>query len=403
MKLLFVFIILGFSCQLFALEKELSGNIEGQLRNSTNNDEAKEDLFQDWDNENFYLIYGNLSGKIEMEKSRIEANWFVRYSQSDLYEPKKPNPFGQKTPYFATQIFTFPNKLVARDLFKMQHIDQSGNHKSESILNKLYYEHSFENNRFMIGRMYVNYGLGEIFNPINPFNQPTALTSISQVAQGNDGVSFTYFASDSHSIQFLLLGDKSLNNYEGEITHTLWAHGEYQASDKLQIDYVIGEDQNRDKLGGQISYRFEEAMMFAEVLYQTENIKDEPSNNLWDALLGYDQQLTSKWHIRFESGYQKANRFLTPTNIGERFLPTEYFAALANVIEVHPLVKVSATFVNDIKSGFVYFITKGTYDIGHNMETELFVFTPLAKGDATDNVFQKLVTTDVGVALRAFF
>lgn len=402
MKLLSLICLLLFSVPALAeIKSEFSGNIEGQVRHAKNNPEAKEDLFQNWNNENFYLAYGNINGKIEFANSRIEANWFTRYSQSDLYDPD-PNFFNTDEPYLATTIFTFPNKLVARDVFKLQHKKRSGETQLESILNKLYYEMELEENRFMFGRMYVNYGQGEIFNPINPFNQPTALTSISQVAQGNDGFSFTFFVSDIHTVQFLLLGDKSVEDYSGEITRTLWAHGEYQYSDKLQLDYVIGEDQNRHKVGGQISYRFEEAMVFLQGLYQSQDLKNNPTTNLVDVLLGYDQQLTAKWHIRLETGYQKENRFVNAQSF-ERFLPTEYFAALANVYELHPLVKVSGTVINDVKSGFTYFIAKGTYDIGHDMEAEIFGFTPVAKGDAADNVAQKLVTTDVGLALRAFF
>ena len=373
---------------------ELSGNIEGQMRHAKNNPEAKEDLLQNWDNENFYLIYGNLNGKVEFLNSRIEANWFARHSRSELYDP---------TPYAATTIFTFPNRLVARDLFKLQSKNQRDDHLNESVLNKIYYEWDYEEHRFMIGRMYINYGQGEIFNPINPFNQPTGLTSISQVAQGNDGVSFTFFLSDIHTIQFLLLGDKSYHDYEGQISKTLWARGEYQATDNLQLDYVVGEDQERHKLGGQISYQLQDAMIFSQVLYQTQNVKNKPSNNLWDILLGYDQQMNAKWHVRIESGYQKENRFANINSFGERFLPTEYFAAFANIYEIHPLVKLSGTIINDIKSGFTYFVGKSTYNITNDVEVEVFGYTPIAKGDAADNVAQKLVTTDIGLALRAFF
>lgn len=403
MRTVFFLSLIAFAWSAFAeVTSEFSGNLEVQTRHSKNNKEAKKSpLFQDWDEENFNLVYGNLNGKIEFGTSRIEANWFGRYSQSDLYDPK-PTVLGPRDPYLATQIFTFPNKLVARDLFKLQHVDQSGDHQFESILNKLYYEWESEQNRFMAGRIYINYGLGEIFNPINPFNQPTGLTAISQVAQGNDGMSFTFFLSEKHTVQFLLLGDKSLDDYDGEIDKTLWAHGEYQYSDKLQFDYVIGEDQERHKVGGQASYQFEESLVFTQLLYQTQNVKNKPSNNLWDILLGYDEQLTSKWHIRFEGGYQKSNRFINPQAF-ERFLPTEYFLALANVYEVHPLFKVNGTIINDVKSGFSYFIAKGTYSFIENMELELFGFTPVSKGDEADNIAQKLVTTDVGLALRGFF
>ena len=402
MKLFLLIFLVFVTYSALAMESEFSGNIEGQIRNSTNNSEAKDaPLFQDWNRENFYLLYGNLHGKVEFGESRIEANWFARYSESNLYEPAPIGPFN-RPPYIATGIFTFPNRLVARDIFQMQHIDQSGNHQTESILNKFYYEWDGSDKRFMIGRLYVNYGLGEIFNPINPFNQPTALTSTSQVAQGNDGASFTFFMKDNHVIQFLFLGDKRIENYDGSINKTFWIHGEYQFSDKLQIDYVLGEDQSRNKIGGQASYQFDEALMFFQFLYQTELITPEPSNNLWDLLVGLDQQLTTKWHIRFEGGYQKQDQYANLTTF-TRFLPTEYFAALANVYEPHPLVKVSGTIINDIKSGFSYFIAKGTFSVTKSTEIEAFGFSPVSAGDKTDNLAQKLVTTDLGIALRTFF
>lgn len=402
---LILYLLLFVSCSAWAkVKSELSGNIEGQMRHSWNNPEAKGgNLQQNWDEEDFYLAYGNINGKLDFNGSRLEANWFTRYSQSDLYDP--PKFMGQDVPpYLATKIFTFPNKLVARDLFRMQYEKQNGNSNLESVINKLYYEWDYGEHRFMVGRLYVNYGLGEIFNPVNPFNQPTGLTSISQVAQGNDGLSFTFFASDVHTVQFLLLGDKGLEEGQSKIDRTVWAHGEYQWSDDIQLDYVLGEDQRRQKIGGQFMWKLEEAMIFTQALYQTRYVNGDPSDYLWDLLLGYDQQLTNLWHIRFEGGYQKRDQKIATINaFGDRFLPSEYFLALANVYEVHPLVRVNLTVANDIKSGFTYLITKINYDLGHDMEAELFGYIPAAKGDAIENDAQKLVTTDIGLALRAFF
>jgi hypothetical protein len=405
MNFFFPFLLFLFPAISFSANVELSGNIEGQWRQTKNNSSAQEELFQNWDKSDFYLAYGNLNSKISMGDSFLEANWFVRYSQSNLYQPDPYGPPGAQSqePFIATSIFTFPNKLVARDILQLQSYNRSGNHLTESVLNKIYYEWDYEEHRFMLGRMYVNYGLGEIFNPINPFNQPTALTSVAQIAQGNDGASFTFFVNDVHVIQFLLLGDKAIEGHNGQISKTLWAHGEYQVSDQLQIDYVLGEDQNRKKGGGQISYQFESSLIFTQVLYRSENVKKNiPSENLWDLLFGYDQQLHSKWHLRVEAGYQKRDRTIISNNF-ERFLPTEYFIAMANIVEVHPLVKIQGTLINDIKSGFSYMIIKSTYDFWENMEVEAFGFTPISKGDEADFEAQKLVTTDIGLALRAFF
>jgi len=392
MKLLFIAFIL--SAPAFAqFEHDLSGNIEAQGRHSQNNEASREELFQDWNRDDFYLMYGNLNGKASYNNMRLESNWFARHSKSSLYEGG----------FLATQAYTFPNRLVVRDMFRMQHIKQEDDYKTESILNKLLLGVDFEESRFVFGRMYINYGLGEIFNPINPFNQPTGLTAISQVAQGNDGGSVTYFASDKHTVDLYVLGDKSINNYDGSIDRTIWVHGEVQATEDLNIDYVFGDDQKRYKGGGQVSYQFEEAMLFSQIFYQSHTTHDEISQNFWDALLGYDEQLTNKWHLRLETGYQKKNRFQNPLVFGDRFLPTEYFVALANQYEIHPLIEINGTIINDVKTGFTYFITKGIFSLGSNVEAEVFAFLPVAKGSDPENISQKLVTTDVGMALRAFF
>ncbi len=381
------------------VKTEVSGNLEAQARHSWNGEAAKTDLAQNWDQEDFYMLYGNLNGKMQFKESRLEANVFGRHAQSDLYRERgAPYP-----PFYAQQMYTFPNKLVAREVFNLSQEHQGDNYKNQYILNKLYYEWDYEEHRFMAGRIYINYGLGEIFNPINPFNQPTGLTTIQQVAQGNDGFNFTFYKNDKHTIDFYILGDKSINGYDGQIQKTIWAHGEYQYSNDLQFDYVIGEDQNRDKLGGQVRYNFAEAMVFMQTLYQTAYTDRSNSHNLWDAMLGYDQQITNKWHIRTEGGYQKKNRFANPTTINDRFLPSEYFIAIANQYDIHPLVKVGATIVNDIKSGFTYLISRNTFNIGQSSEAEIFAYIPAAKGSHIENPAQKLVTTDVGMALRTFF
>ena len=398
--ILALFIILhSFSCWAQkAIDGELSGNLEAQSRHSWNNKAGKEDLMQNWNEEDFYLFYGNLNGKLNLKNSRLEANLFGRHSQSDLYKDRSPLP-----PMLATQIFTFPRKLVARDLFNLKHETQTDNSRSEYVLNKIYYEWDYEENRFIAGRMYINYGQGEIFNPINPFNQPTGLTAISQVAQGNDGLNFTFYANDKHTIDFYFLGDKNLNGYEGQIQKTLWVHGEYQVSNDLQVDYVLGDDQNRHKLGGQVRYNLSEASVFMQTLYQSDYTDDKESHPLWDAMFGYDQQVTNKWHIRGEGGYQQRNRYAGLASINDRFLPSEYFIALANQYEIHPLLKLGGTIINDIKSGFTYFIMRNTFDIGFNSEAEIFGYLPMAKGNAIENPAQKLVTTDIGMALRTFF
>ncbi|HLT22649.1 MAG TPA: hypothetical protein VKZ84_04370 [Bacteriovoracaceae bacterium] len=393
--------LLFFSLPAFAFKVDLSGNIEAQGRKTWNNEDAKKELFQDWDNSEFYMLYGNLGGKVDVKGgSRFEANWLVRHSYSELYSPENP----AQDEYLVTNVFTFPRTLVARDIFKLQYEKQENNYRTDSVLNKFIYQWNFEEHRFTIGRMFINYGQGEIFNPLNPFNQPTALNSITNFAQGNDGVNFTFYANDKHTLNFYFLGDKSIENYEGQIDKTVWLHGEYSYSEQLQLDYVLGEDQNRHKIGGQFTYLADEAMIFGQLLYQSDYVNMKKSHNLWDILLGYDEQMNSKWHLRIEGGYQKRNRMQPEGfNLNNRFLPTEYFLAIANKYEIHPLVNLSGTIITDIKSGFTYLVAKSTFSLSHNTEAELFAFSPISKGEGEEFPVQKLVTTDVGLTLRAFF
>lgn len=393
--------LLLFSLSAHAVKVDLSGNIEAQGRKTWNNDEAKKELQQDWDNSEFYLFYGNLGAKIDVKGgSRFEANWLIRHSYSQLYQPETPG----MDEYLVTNVFTYPRTIVARDIFKLQYEKQENNYRLDSVLNKFMYQWNYDEHRFTIGRMFINYGQGEIFNPLNPFNQPTALNSITNFAQGNDGVNFTFYADDKHTLNFYFLGDKSIDNYDGQIDKTLWLHGEIAYSDSLQFNYVIGEDQKRHKIGGQVSYLGDEAMFFGQLLYQSDLVNGKKSHNLWDVLLGYDEQLTSKWHIRIETGYQKKNRMQPEGfDLNNRFLPTEYFFALANKYEIHPLVNVSGTIITDVKSGFTYLVAKSTFSLSENTEAEIFAFSPVAKGKGDEFPVQKLVTTDIGLALRAFF
>ncbi len=388
-----LFLLLFSTVTLAEIQTEISGNAEIQGRHSWNNENAQNDYFQTWDEEDFYLGYGNLNGKASAGDSTFEANIFVRHSRSDLYEGK----------FAAVRFFNFPEKLVARDIFKLQHVHENSETRDEVILNKFFYQ--WENNeaRFHIGRLYINYGLGEIFNPINPFNQPTGLTSISQIAQGNDGLDFVLFSSETHKIEFYLLGDKRIENYEGQIDRTLWVHGEIQFTGNLELDYVLGEDEDRNKIGSQVSYQLGDNLLFFQGLYQTPLLTRKNSRNLVDILLGYDRQMTNKWHLRVESGYQKINPTTNLLLVGDRFLPSEYFVALANQYEIHPLWKISGTFINDIKSGFTYGLARLTFSFIENAEGEIFGYSPMFHGDRAENVAQKLVTQDLGLTARYFF
>lgn len=378
------------------LKIEASGNLEAQARHTWNPSTARQfPLSQDWKESNFSVLTGNLNLKASFKESRLESNIFLRQANSPLYQ----------NDYVAPRIMNFPNTLVARDVFRLNYSRQDSDHQTDAVINKLTYEIDGEDSRFIIGRMFVNYGVGEIFNPINPFNQPLGLVSALNVAQGNDGFKASFFLSDRSTLSFFLMGDKQLYGEQDRITRTLWLHWDFRLTDKWQFELVAGEDQKRNKAGLQANYSLEQGMIFMQALYSSEYTDGNASENLWDVMLGYDNQITSDWHMRFESGYQESDGELpvaNTTQLNGRYLPYEYFAALANSYDIHPLVELSATVIHDIKTNYGYGLGRISWSVVKNCEWDFFVFSPIYH-TRDSNTIQKLITTDVGTALRYFF
>jgi len=294
---------------------------------------------------------------------------------------------------------------VARDVFRLNYSRQDNDHQTDAVVNKLAYELDGDDSRFTIGRMFVNYGVGEIFNPINPFNQPLGLVSSLNVAQGNDGFKASFFLSERSNLSFFLMGDKQLAGEEDRITRTLWLHWEFRPADDWQLDLVAGEDQKRNKAGVQINRTLSEAMIFLQALYTSELTNDDPSENLWDLMIGYDNQFTKDWHARVEMGHQETDQeVVAPAGslLSNRYLPYEYFIAVANTYDIHPLVELSGTLIHDVKTDFGYGLLRANWSVVENWEWDLFFFTPVYHS-AESNLVQQLITTDVGTALRYFF
>ena len=97
-----------------AIRSEFSGNLDAQAKGLKNTNTAK-DLGQDWDNENMYLLYSNIKGRIMFRKTALNINWFLRYSQSELY----------KKDYVAPRFSMYPNNVILRDIFKLEKVDEA--------------------------------------------------------------------------------------------------------------------------------------------------------------------------------------------------------------------------------------------------------------------------------------
>jgi len=378
-----LFLLLS-SLTAFALETEFSGSGELQYRNSRNNPEADK-YFQTWKKTEAKIFLGQVGVKVQHQHHSVESNLFVRYLETPLL--RNPNNLAPK-------FYLFPQRMVVRDLFNLKASQTSSRERVEALPTKLFYQIELEKFRVEIGRVYLTYGQGEIFNPINPFNQPTALNASAQVAQGNDGGTLTYFASQKHDLHLSIFGDKS----QGETQKTFWFRTNSRLSDQLSLMLVGGEDQKRKKAGAEVTYQGEEALYFSQIFYQ-KNALDQES---FDFLLGLDQQLHSLWHLRVEAGHQKRFKKNVSSDTN-RFLPTETFLSIGNQIEITPLLKQQVTFIYDLKSSFAYGVLKTVYEVRQDLEIEGFFLGPALKGGKASDPLQEIVTRDFGLALRGYF
>lgn len=376
-----------------AITFDYFGNVEMQTRHAWSH-QAATDAGESWEQEDFNLLYGNLSGRVGVDQNSIEFNVFARYAHSNLFEEESLN----------TQIYNFPERIVSRDLFRLTHNEDTNDSRTDLVINKLFYEWETEDSRFVFGRMFINYGMGEVYNPINPFSTPQGITVLNNVAQGSDGLKFTLFPSIDHTINFYILGDKRYYDYDGgRYARTLWVQGEVLIDEKWQAIYIAGEDQKRFKAGFQISYQLAKGLLFAQYLRSGEPQGEIEGSTFDDYLLGFDRQINSKWHLRIEAGYQKEDLLRDYSVFDERFLPMEYFVALSNIFEVHPLVKVSASIINDPESNFNMVVFKSTYNAYSNFEVDFYALTPVRSDSSEETLGQQVISTDVGLSLRYFY
>lgn len=374
---------------------EFSGNLDAQAKGLKNTNTAK-DKGQDWNNENMYLIYSNIKGRLIFRKAKLNINWFLRYSISDLY----------KNDYVAPRFSVFPNNVIHRDIFKLQKIDEADGAVSESILNEFNYEWGDDETIFKFGRMAVNFGEGYVFNPINPFMLPTAFSTLQNIAQGNDGLKFYIKSQNDFRIHLYIFGDKQFTDYDGKITRTLMFRGDWDYSDQIHINYILGEDQKRHKYGFEIRYAFDRGQIFGQAVRNSQRLdKEDPSDNgLFHYLLGYEKDLTNIWTGRVEFGKYDSDNSYVEADYNQNFLPQKNFIAFINSLKLTDLVKAQLNGSIDPKSGFSYFHMDVNHQYSKAMQFHVFMSGPISRAkDKPEYSSQRVFAGELGLGFRSVF
>jgi hypothetical protein len=334
----------------------------------------------------FSQVHGNVNTKTQIQQGKLESSFFYRRTDSPLYESLN----------FTKELLVFPRNLVTREIVDLNKQKNETEYRSDLLIHRLSYENEWNKLRLEFGRFFINYGLGETFNPINTFNLPNGLFIINDLSQASDGARATYFYNEDIDFVFYSLGSKNFSDPNHTIDPTFFAQATIRHLD-WQYLFVGGKDQKRNKIGGEVSLRFTDYLGFLQAFYQSSTTQD-PS--LVDGLFGLDRQLTELWHMRLEIAYQEISN---QTQFNTRLLPQEWTIALAQDYQLHPLAKIKPVLTIDPKTSLLYGILKATLSVTQNLEVEVFGLGNLNSNPTEENLRQKLITRDLGIRGQYFF
>jgi hypothetical protein len=377
------------------VKSEFKGNIDAQVKGLQNSKTAK-DLGQNWNSETMNLVYGNIDGKFMFRRSTLKLNWFFRYSESNLY----------KDDYVAPRFSNYPNNVVMRNMFKLRKIDRSDRAITESILSQFAYQWGDSDTKFTVGRMHIEYGEGYTFNPIDPFMLPAAFSTLQNIKQGNDGLKFFINSATDFRLHFYVLGDKQFTDYNSRITRTVMLRGDWDYSDQIHVNYILGEDQKRHKYGGEVRYSFHKGLVFGQAVRHSQRLDKEDASDkgLFHYLIGYEKDLTNALTSRLEFGKNDQDNTFIEASYQQSFLPKKNFIALINSYKFSDLVMFRVNTSLDPESGFSYIHTDINHRYDKALQFHVFFSAPMSRAkDEPQFAAQRVFAGEAGLGVRGLF
>jgi len=352
---------------------------------------------QDWSREQAFIGYANIDVKLEILNNKIDANWFLRHSQSYLFEEDKE--------YVAPFYFAFPNRVVSRNIFKLRHIETTDESVSESILNQFIYEWGDDEVSFVFGRMFIEFGEGYFFNPIDPFMLPLALSTLQGVQQGNDGLSFHFDKKSDLKVNLYLLGDKQFTDFDGRITRTILIHGDWDYSNQTHINYILGEDQKRHKYGFEVKHSFDQGVVYSQVVRHSQRLdkEEEDDKGLAHYILGYEKDLTKKLTTRLEFGKHEIDDTFPEAQYERNFLPVQNFVGLSNLYRFDDRNFTILQGLTDTKTQMLYLQSSFTHRLKKHFEVKLFAKGVVIRSKDDDDSAQRTIPREFGMAFQSQF
>lgn len=367
MKTIILMLLVGILCTPLSWAKTkkfdwgLSGSLDIQYKSLKNTKEA-EDADEDWKHSDIRILQSNLHHRTKLWNNILEANWFFRYSASDLY---------QDNIQFAPSNVLFPDDLMARELFDLKHNQQNQQDRTQSMLNQLSYQWITQEDEasFEAGRIFIDYGEGYFYNPINPFNTPLIMTTLPNTHLGNDGVSFRLPNQKNLTLFIYILGDKKLLEDDDDITRTALLRGDYTYSEKLHLNYILGEDQKRHKYGIELKYwTAEKTFLLTQVVKESKRVdKKDNSEGMTHFLAAIQSRPFDLWSIRLEGGTNDRDEVLGSINPQTRFLPIKHYLGMSHALYLTDLVTVTLNMIVSPQTDLTY----SFLDVNHQYSKQL--------------------------------
>lgn len=389
----------AYGIELIGIKVDGKPNVFAELKlMSLNNTDEAQDLGEDWTTDQARVIRTNIGFDLDISGHKFKADWYLRSSNAKLI----------KNDHYARNYSFYPNKIIARDLFKLHKTDESGNDQFESVLNQFTYTLGDAEASISMGRMAVNFGEGFTANPINPFNISKFYAYHADFNQGNDGAVIRFSKDPKLILHIYLFGDKSYTDYDEAITRTLLIRGDWQYKPDVFITYILGEDQERHKYGIQIkkflgpSFGFMQLVRFSQKL----NTEEAHEKGLVHYILGGEYDYGSQLTGRLEFGrYQFPNNISEINRLSTQFIPIENFVAIHGQFKHSDLLNSKLSFVKDLKSQFSYSKYELKYATHKFIDIFSYYSVPLQAADKGHELYftQSAMPTELGFGIRGHF
>jgi len=350
----------------------------------------------DWKTEKINTFNGQIGFDLNLWGHNINSSVYIRHNESNILNKD----------YVSQSYQIFPETIVARNIFKMNHIHSEDSKYTETILNQFNYQWGDDEAWLTAGRMIIDFGEGFFSNPINPLNINSKYSHQINVNQSNDGLALLLGKNDKLKLHIFLLGDKSYTDYDEKITRTLLLRGDWKINQATHINYILGEDQKRHKYGIELQQKIEENRIgYLQMVKYSQNLENEDPNDpgIFHYLIGYKFDPNPFNNLRLEFG--KTSREINSNEYSQlNYLPFEAYWGVVLTHSFSDQLFVEAGFSQDTDTDFRYYKISSSYIHNKNARFKLFHSAPVK--DAEDDpkyASQAAIPSLTGASIELYF